>query len=338
MKEDGWRRRKAAAAAAAATLGGKGAVLGSAPQRPPDAKRTPGPTSYHPVTLDEAARKGKVVSVGGTSKRELFPPSPDSPGPEWYAPEIVQGPALAEGSRRRRRTTARRPNSPREPDETTVPRTRPRHHSTSVQAYTSLVNVGTFGSADRFPRDTAQRPGVGQYDLRAAERAVRGASTATPVTLGRKPAGLPYDPALNRYLRGDGLATPSAHDYRPEPATGGAGRSGPGGRAAAPPAWSFGGAYKRPRPPDGPGPGRFRPPYNSEADPCCSSSPPAVRFGAGREEMSGSVSGVPWGEAEEQAARGDGGGGDAKLYLPERDRMGARVFMRSRPLPRPGRK
>ncbi|CAN0205682.1 unnamed protein product [Ectocarpus sp. 6 AP-2014] len=284
VKEAGRRKRAKSAAAMSAkitgagaspskrrsreTATGRGASMGTAPQRPPDAAPSPGPSSYRPATLDETARDGKVVGIGGRSKRELFPPSPDTPGPE---------------------------------------------------------------------QDSALRPGVGDYDLRAAEAAAAGSSTAVSPTLGRKPTGAPYDPALSRYLfRDDGRVTPSAHAYRPESARGGGGDSGLAGQAAAPPAWSFGGKRPTPRPPDGPGPGKFRPPYNNETDPCCSSSPAGVRFGAGREDMSGSVSGVPWVEAEERAARGEAGGRSARLYLPERDRMGSRAFMRSRQLPRPG--
>ncbi|CAN0253174.1 unnamed protein product, partial [Ectocarpus sp. 8 AP-2014] len=284
VKEAGRRKRAKSAAAMSAkisgaaaspskrrsreTATGRGASMGTAPQRPPDAAPSPGPSSYRPATLDETARDGKVVGIGGRSKRELFPPSPDTPGPE---------------------------------------------------------------------QDSALRPGVGDYDLRAAEAAAAGSSTAVPPTLGRKPTGAPYDPALSRYLfRDDGRVTPSAHAYRPESAKGGGGDGGLASQAAAPPAWSFGGKRPAPRPPDGPGPGKFRPPYNNETDPCCSSSPVGVRFGAGREDMSGSVSGVPWVEAEERAARGEAGGRSARLYLPERDRMGSRAFMRSRQLPRPG--
>ncbi|CAN0343286.1 unnamed protein product [Pylaiella littoralis] len=265
VKEAGRKRRAKAAAAAATVAGaveskgatrqntdGRGAVFGSSPQRPPDDKRTPGPTSYRPVTLDEASRSSKVVSIGGKSRREL--------------------------------------------------------------------------------------PGVGEYDLRAAERAAREGSTAATLTFGRKPSGAPYDPALNRYVRADDLTTPSVHAYFPESAKGGGGDGGLGGNSPTPPAWSFGGKRSTTRPPDGPGPGNFRPPYDNSADPCCSSSSATgIRFAAGREVMSGCVSGVPWVEVEERAARGDGGGGDAKLYLPERNRVGARAFMRSRPLPRPRR-
>lgn len=391
VKEAGRKRRAKAAAAAAAiaagaaaaskgatsrrNTGGRGAVFGSAPQRPPDEKRTPAPTSYRPVTLDEASRNGKVVSVGGTSRRELFPPSPDTPGPEWYTPESIQGPtSIQESTRRRRqrRTTrqiATRDNNSRgaapsppplstnynRDDGSVAPKRRPQPSSTSTTSSADntrpaplllarprvmlIAEVGTFGSSDRFPKDPTRRPGVGEYDLRAAERAAGGASTASSLTFGRKPSGAPYDPALNRYLRADDLETPSAHAYFPESAKGGGGDGGLGGNAVAPPAWSFGGKRSAPRPPDGPGPGRFRPPYNNGIDPCCSSSSATtgVKFGAGREVMSGCVSGVPWVEVEERAARGDGGGGDAKLYLPERNRMGARAFMRSRALPRPGR-
>ena len=322
--------------------------MGSSRQRPPDAKPTPGPASYRPVTRDEAARNGKLVSVGGKSRRELFPASPDTPGPEWYAPEVIQGPALNQESRRSRgaspkQAAVRRPPSQRSTTSThdsTIPNKRPAPAGSSPNSSTSAAprrtaQVGTFGSSRRFPADTTPRPGVGEYDLRAAERAASGASAAIPVTIGRKPSGVPYNPALNRYLRADDLETPSAHAYRPESAVGGGGKDGLGGHAPAPPAWSFGGKRPTPRPPDGPGPGRFRPPYNNGADPCGSPTA-AASFGAGREVISASVSGVPWVEAEERAARGDGGGGDAKLYLPQRTRMGARAFMRSRPLPRPG--
>ncbi|CAM9216112.1 unnamed protein product [Scytosiphon promiscuus] len=249
VKEAGRRRRANAAGVSAKRASrdstGRGAVIGSAPQRPPDAKRTPSPSSYSPVSPDEAARNGKVVGIGSKSKRELFPP-----------------------------------------------------------------------------------PGVGEYDLRAAERFTGKSTAAIAPTIGHKPTGAPYDPALNRYLRSDDLETPGVHAYRPESVKGGAGECGAGGRAAAPPAWSFGGKRKSPRPPDGPGPGRFRPP-------CSGCSPAGFGFGAGRELLSSSVTGVPWVEAEELAARGDGGGGDAKLYFPERNRMGARAFMRSRRLPNP---
>lgn len=349
VKEDGRRRRTKAAKALANAVGGapKAALMGSSPQRPPDAKPTPGPASYRPATRDEAARNGKVVSVGGKSRRELFPASPDTPGPEWYAPEVIQGQVLDEESRRRTRTKERHaavrntpsPRSTSKKHDGTVLTKRPAPSGsspTSTAARRCATEVGTFGSSDRFPKDPTLRPGVGEYDLRAAERAASGASTAIPVTFGRKPTGVPFNPALNRYLCTDDLATPSAHDYRPESAIGGGGEGGLGGHAPAPPAWSFGGKRPGPRPPDGPGPGRFRPPYNNGDDPCCSPTAGA-RFGAGREVVSGSVSGVPWVEVEERAARGDGGGGDAKLYLPERTRMGARAFMRSRPLPRPGR-
>ena len=361
VKEDGRRRRAQAAKAAenAAGVSPKAALMGSSPQRPPDPKPTPGPGSYRPVTRDEAARNAKVVSVGGKSRRDLFPASPDTPGPEWYAPEITQGPALNEECRERRRRAAlyrhhaavrtkpsRRPAGNNTRDGTTVLKKRqaPSGSSspTSSTAAAAAVprrapEVGTFGSSERFSKDTTPRPGVGEYDLRAAERAASGASAAIPVTIGRKPTGLPYNPHLNRYLRTDGIETPSVHDYNPEPAIGGGGKDGLGGHAPAPPAWSFGGKRPSPRPPDGPGPGKFRPPYNNMDDPCCCSPTAGARFGAGREVISGSVSGVPWVEAEERAARGDGGGGGAKLYLPERTRMGARAFMHSRPLPRPRR-
>ncbi|CAM9457789.1 unnamed protein product [Hapterophycus canaliculatus] len=257
VKEAGRRRTGNAAAASAKRAScddtGRGAVIGSTPQRPPDPKRTPSPSTYTPVTLDEAARNGKVVGIGSKSKRELFTPSPDTPGPE---------------------------------------------------------------------------PGVGEYDLRAAERFTSKSAAAVAPTLGHRPTGAPFDPGLNRYLHADGLETPSVHAYRPESVKGGVGKCGRGGRAAVPPAWSFGRKRKSPRPPDGPGPGRFRPPGND-----CSSA--GFGFGAGREVLSGFVTGVPWVEVEEQAARGDGSGGDAKLYLPERNRVGARAFMRSRHLPRP---
>lgn len=341
VKEDGRRRRAKAAKAAASTarVAPKAALMGTSPQRPPDANPTPGPMTYRPVTPIEAARSGKVVSVGGKARRELFLEPPDTPGPEWYDPEIIQGPALNEESRRRRRPTeARNPPSPRVTDnrrDSTV-LTKRLAPSGSSPISSSAVLIGTFGSSERFPKDPTRRPGVGEYDLRAAERAASRASTAIAVTLGRKPTGVPYNPALNRYLRMDDLATPGVHAYRPESAIGGGGKDGPGGHAPAPPAWSFGGKRPAPRPPDGPGPGRFRPPYNNGADPSHSTTAGA-RFGAGREVISGSVSRVPWVEVEELAARGDGGGGDAKLYLPERTRMGARAFMRSRPLPRPGR-
>lgn len=347
VKEDGQRRRAEAAkvAAKAAGVAPRAALIGTSPQRPPDAKPTPGPASYRPITRDEAARNGKVVSVGGKSRRELFPASPDTPGPEWYAPEV--DPALDEEVRRRRTTplrhgtvrTAPSPRSTKNFRDSTILRKRPAPSRSCPTSSTGVpwraAEVGTFGSSERFPRDPTPRPGVGEYDLRAAERAARGASAAIPVSIGRKPTGLPYDPALNIFLRTDDLETPSAHAYRPEPAIGGGGKDGLGGHAPAPPAWSFGGKRPSPRPPDGPGPGKFRPPYTNGADP--RSCPTArVRLGAGREVISGSVSGVPWVQAEELAARGDGGGGDAKLYLPERTRMGARAFMRSRPLPRPG--
>lgn len=351
VKEDG-RRRRAQVVKAAANVAGvapKAALMGSSPQRPPDAKPTPGPASYRPVTRDEAARNGKVVSVGGKSRRELFPASPDTPGPECYIPEIVQGPALNQESRRRRRISMRHAAVRGTPspwstnnthDSTTILKKRPAPSGSSPSSSTAVprraTQVGTFGSSERFPKDTTPRPGVGEYDLRAAERAAGGASTAIPITIGRKAGGVPYNPALNRYLRADNLETPSAHAYRSEPAIGGGGKDGLGGHAPAPPAWSFGGKRPSPRPPDGPGPGRFRPAYNNGADPCCSPTA-AARFGAGREGIPGSVSGVPWVEVEERAARGDGGGGDAKIYLPERTRMGGRAFMRSRPLPRPGR-
>lgn len=365
VKEAGRKKRAKSAAAAAATAGaatsktgtrqntgGRGAVFGSSPQRPPDDRMTPGPTSYRPVTLDEASRSGKVVSVGGKSRRELFPPSPDTPGPEWYAPEVIQSPtSIQESTRRRRRrsenvaiicgavsppfTTShyryggvlkRRP-----PTSTSAPSAGtpapPQPHVMSAEA-------GTFGSSDRFPKDPFRRPGVGEYDLRAAERSAGGASTAVILTFGRKPSGAPYDPALNRYLRAD--TTPSVHTYSPESAKGGGGDGGLGGNSPSPPAWSFGGKRATPRPPDGPGPGKFRPPYDNGIDPCCSSSSAkGIRFAAGREVIAGCISGVPWVEVEERAARGDGGGGDAKLYLPERNRMGARAFMRSRALPKP---
>lgn len=351
VKEDG-RRRRAQAAKAAANAAGvtpKAALMGSSLQRPPDAKPTPGPAAYRPVTRDEADRNVRVVTIGGKSRRELFSASPDTPGPEWYAAEVTQGPALNEECRRRRRTAlkrhaavrskpSQRPNNSTR-DSTAVLRKRPApsgsRPTSSTAVPRSAIDIGTFGSSERFPRDTTPRPGVGEYDLRAAERAARGTSAAIPVTIGGKPTGLPYNPDLNRYLRTDDLETPSVHAYRPEPAVGGGGKDGLGGHAPAPPAWSFGGKRPSPRPPDGPGPGKFRPPYNNGADPCCSPTA-GGRFGAGREVISGSVSGVPWVEVEERAARGDGGGGDAKLYLPERTRMGARAFMRSRHLPRPG--
>ncbi|CAB1107263.1 unnamed protein product [Ectocarpus sp. CCAP 1310/34] len=343
------------------TATGRGASIGTAPQRPPDAAPSPGPSSYRPATLDETARDGKVVSIGGRSKRELFPPSPETPGPEQYAPEVIQGsPAAAAAQEPPRRVAppgraaaagapSSRENAP--PPRSTNPkpsssRRRPLRSTSSPTnapgaspAAASLVAAaaGTFGSSERFPRDAALRPGVGDYDLRAAEAAACGSSTAVPPTLGRKPTGAPYDPALSRYLfRDDGRVTPSSHAYRPESARGGGGDGGLAGHASAPPGWSFGGKRPAPRPPDGPGPGKFRPPYNNESDPCCSSSPARVRFGVGREDISGSVSGVPWVEAEERAARGEAGGRSARLYLPERDRMGSRVFMRSRRLPRPG--
>lgn len=328
VKEAGRKRRAKAAAAAASkgarpqNTGGRGAVFGSSPQRPTDGRRTPGPTSYRPVTLDEASRSGKVVSIGGKSRRALFPPSPETPGPDWYAPEVIQGPTPP----KRRPSTSLSISSADTPADP------------SASRVIFAPQVGTFGSSDRFPKDPYRRPGVGEYDLRAAERAAGGASTAATPTFGRKPSGAPYDPSLNRYLRADDLKTPSVHAYSPESAKGGGGNGGLGGTSMAPPAWSFGGKRSAPRPPDGPGPGRFRPPYNNDADPCCSSSSAAVtRFAAGREVMSGCVSGVPWVVVEERAARGDGDGGDAKLYLPERNRMGARAFMRSRPLPRPRR-
>lgn len=377
MKEVGRRKRAKAGAALSAkicraggasskrrsreTTTGRGASMGTAPQRPPDVAPSPGPSSYRPPTLDETARDGKVVGIGGRSKRDLFPPSPDTPGPEQYAPEVIQGGRAASAAQEPPRRTApprsvtaasapsSRENAPpppstnpklsssrRRPLRSTSSPTNAPGPSPAEAAALVAAAAGTFGSSERFPRDSALRPGVGDYDLRAAEAAAAGSSTAVPPTLGRKPTGAPYDPALSRYLfRDDGRVTPSAHAYRPESASGGGGDGGLAGHAVAPPAWSFGGKRPAPRPPDGPGPGKFRPPYNNETDPCCSYSPAGVRFGAGREDMSGSVSGVPWVEAEERAARGEAGGRSARLYLPERDRMGSRAFMRSRRLPRP---
>lgn len=361
VKEAGRRRKVNAAAVSAKRAScdgtGRGAVIGTAPQRPPDAKRTPSPSSYSPVSPDEAARNGKVVGIGSKSKRELFPPSPDTPGPEWYAPDVIQGPALADQSRLRRRkkanttaaTTGTRPTNcslPSSAEYDDRPRSScrgsgglarrpcspsifaPTSDPPSPPAVATAGVVGTFGSAERFPRGQDQRPGVGEYDLRAAERFTGKSAAAVAPTLGHRPTGAPYDPALNRYLHADDLDTPGVHTYRPESVKGGAGECGAGGRAAAPPAWSFGGKRKSPRPPDGPGPGRFRPP----GDGC---SPAGFAWGAGREVLSGFVTGVPWVEAKERAARGDGSGGDAKLYLPERNRVGARAFMRSRRLPKP---
>ncbi|CAB1096910.1 unnamed protein product [Ectocarpus sp. CCAP 1310/34] len=166
--------------------------------------------------------------------------------------------------------------------------------------------------------------------MTAAEPRPAAAARRRP-SLGRKPTGTPYVPALSRFLfHDDGRVTPSTHAYRPESTRGGGGHRGLAGHAAAPQAWSFKVKRPAPRPPDGPGLGTRRPAYNNETDPCCSSSPAGVRFGAGREDMSSSVSGVSWVEAEERAARGEAGGRSARLYLPDRDRMGSRAFMCSR--------
>lgn len=193
--------------------------------------------------------------------------------------------------------------------------------------------AGTFGSSERFPKDPecVRRPGVGEYDLGAAERATGGASVVLPVTFGRRASvgSAPYDPCLGRYLWTDNRSTPSPHSYRPETAAGGRGKCGIGGHASAPPAWSFGGKGKNPRPPSGPGPGGRVFAYEP--------SPPAVTFGVGRAWTPGVVSGVPWEEAAERLRRGEGGGVDAKLYLPGRTRFGARAHMNARRVPVPRR-
>lgn len=330
VKEAG-RRRKAQAAGDLnrrrnVTDSGAPRLFGTAPQRPLDAPTAPGPSSYRPLTLDEAARNGKVLGIGGKSGRELFPPSPDTPGPVRYGPEVIQGATVQERRTAGRNASEKAVSSGRLP--ATVINNR-RVLEGPFIATPLQPRAGTFGTSERFPRDPSRRPGVGEYDLRTAERATKGGTSfAAGILFGHKSTGTPYVPALDRYLHSDNCTTPSPHVYRPESAAGGGGECGVGGHAPAPPAWSFG--KKRPisRPPDGPGPGKFVPPYET--------STTAVRFGAGRELVSGCVSGVPWVEAEERAARGEGGGRGAKHYLPRRTRLGARAFMSSRRLPRPG--
>lgn len=323
IQEAGRRRKAQPAKGVSKSKAAASAVFSTAPQRPPHKRSAPGPTSYCCPTLDDVARNGKVMGVGSASGRELFSPPPDTPGPAQYAPDIIQGEAVQQ-TRKARRIAAQRTHL----GNTAVT-------SSAIGGATDEAQpvfpappplqsreAGTFGTSERFPRETARRPGVGEYDLRAAEKANPGG-----FSLAVAAAGAPYDPSLNRYLRADNVHTPSPHAYRPETASGGGGECGVGGHAPAPPAWSFGGKRRDPRPPDGPGPGRFRPQYRA--------STPAAKFGVGRAVTSSCVSGVPWAEIEERAARGEGGGKNSNLYLPGRTRMGARAFMNSRLLPRP---
>ena len=290
-------------------------TFGTALQRPSDPPSSPGPSSYNPPTLDEAARNNKVFGIGGMGQRELFPPAPQTPGPACYARDIIQGKALRALSCRYQTTTA---DCTASTTNTVL--------SEPLTASQSSMPAGTFGTSERFPRDTKIRPGVGEYDLAAAEK------VKTPMfSIGGRPKGVPYDPSLNRYLRLDSISTPSPHSYRPECEKGGEDVCAVSGvHAPTPRAWSFGAKRPTPRPPDGPGPGRYIPPYDSTT--------PGVRFGAGREETRGCVSQVPWVEVEERAARGEGGGREAKLYLPRRTRVGARAFMASRRLPKPSKR
>lgn len=265
-------------------------------QRPPDAPPPPGPSTYNPPTLDELARKRKVVTLGSKSRRDLFPScSPATPSPADYSREIVQGRAL--NAELIANTTLRGG-----PFDTSRPHPR----------------AGTFGCSERFPRDIRTvKPGVGDYDVTAAEKA------KSTMSMGRRPEGAPYEPSLGYYLRADNLYTPSPHSYRPESAIGCGGEKAVAGRS---PAWSFGVKQAPPRRSDGPGPGRYRP----QSAPIMSSA----KFGVGREDTRGCVSRVPWVEVEERAARGEWGGRDAKLYFPGRTRMGAKVSMTSRRLQR----
>lgn len=321
----------------------RGAVFGTSPQRPRERPLSPGPAAYRPPTLDEAARNGRVLGIGGKSGRDLFPSPPDTPGPDRYSPDVLQGPAVA-ASRSRMIAESRGIASGLLTDEAELADICEGgvNHCSAFVSDSSLIvpamvmSPGTFGSSERFPRDPerAIRPGVGDYDLRSAGAQASGAAGATPLlmTLGRRQDSAmtaPYDPSLNRYLRPDNISTPSPHDYRPEAATGGGGASGAGGHASSPPAWSIGLKRKDPRLPAGPGPGRVYFWYEP--------SSPAVRFGVSRAATHAMVSGVPWEENVERLGRGEAGGVDAKLYLPGRTRFGDRTYMRARkvPVPRP---
>lgn len=212
----------------------KSAAFGTAPQRPADARPTPGPASYSPCTLDEAMRNGKVFGVEGKSRRELFRPPPDYPGPDQYAPNVVQGRAVADARRRR-------------DDRFGVGHKRGMGELFYVNddvaeggrggtgegeagpgrggKLLSSVPTSTFGASKRFSRyDSEPRPGVGEYDLRAAEKKAAGGegfSVGVPlISLAGRPAGAPYDPSLNRFIRTDDRSTPSAHAYYPETAAG----------------------------------------------------------------------------------------------------------------------
>lgn len=328
-------RRRVTNGLGGTSLSSKAAVFGTSPQRPCHALPAPGPASYHPVTLDQAARVIKVCGIGGKSGRELFPPPRDTPGPERYSPEVVQRRTVPERSLAGWATPrGNLDDGGRATGPTFANGISPRQSASPAHvsvAATSVAPAGTFGSSERFPRDpeAARKPGVGEYDLRAAEQAGARCSTALPVTFGqRDPAHAPsYDPLLGRYIHSDSRFTPSPHRYRPETASGGGGECGISGHAPAPPAWSFGRKRLDPRPPAGPGPGRFTPTYTP--------SPPAAKFGVGRASTPSSVSEVPWEESVERSVRGEGGGVDVKMYFPVRTRFGARACMTSRRVPIP---
>lgn len=272
-------------------------TFGTALQRPPDPAPSPGPSSYNPPTYDQLARKRKVITLGSKSRRDLFPSCSPTPSPADYSREVVQG---------------RAQNAELIADITL---------SGPLDTSRPHPRAGTFGSSERFPRDTSTtKPGVGDYDVTTADKA------KVMISMGRRPRGAPYDPSLGYYLRADNLYTPSPHSYRPESAIGCGGEKAVAGRAPVPPAWSFGAKQATPRRPDGPGPGQYRP----QSAPIMSSA----KFGVGREDTRGCVSRVPWVEVEERVAKGEWGGREAKLHLPGRTRMGAKVFMTSRRLPK----
>ncbi|CAM9175003.1 unnamed protein product, partial [Sphacelaria rigidula] len=320
--------RPAARGGGASAFPLKGAVFGTSPQRPRERPLSAGPATYRPSTLDEAARNGRVLGIGGKSGRDLFSPPPDTPGPDRYSPGVLQGPAVAAGRSRMiaegQGIASRLPTG--EAELTDICDNGVNKGSARVSGFSSRVpaiatSPTTFGSSERFPRDPerALRPGVGDYDLRSAETQAPGAAGATtlPITFGRRQdpvMSAPYNPSLNRYLRADTKSTPSPHAYRPESAAGGGGARGAGGHACSPPAWSFGRKRKDPCLPAGPGPGRTYFGYQP--------SSPAVRFRVARAATRGIVSGVPWEENVERLRRGEAGGVDAKLYLPGKTRFG----------------
>ncbi|CAM9630743.1 unnamed protein product [Discosporangium mesarthrocarpum] len=167
---------------------------------PPGSTAAPGPGSYRPCTLDEAARSCRVLGIGGKGRRELFPRRPSTPGPGFYAPEVD---AKWVGRRGGIRSGTRWLLSYQQHGVLGLGLGGQGGRDESKLAFQALARAAaaaagggagspkTFGMAARFP-PCPQGPGPGQYDIRLASAVEKRRATG-PVSLTGRPE-VTFDP------------------------------------------------------------------------------------------------------------------------------------------------